>query len=946
MQNNRIDTIKIIQHNVIAWTYERRAAYINFYLKQDPEIILLNSTGILENENIKIQNYNIYQKNNKNERSAGVAIAIRKNIKHRIIDNFDSDILMIQLNTSKGLINIATIYQPPRRQYLINTDMAKIMHSNIPTYLIGDMNARHPFIGHVAANHIGRNLHQFITAEKLIHVGPDFNTMVSKMNSRTICRPDIVLTNQRAHLNIVIKAGPITPSDHLPLDIIISTKPVIKELVDSKNIKKANWEDFQEKMNECINKQVEEIKLENINNITKDTIDEASNRWLEDIKENIENCSPTKRYKLNKHIPDSDYMKLLIQYLKYYQDNIQIWNRDTIEIIRNIQNQIIEEANRQRKENWEGKLVKLNRRYKENQTQFWEEYARLTGKSIINIPYLLNENGEKVEDKLEHMTLLTETWKNTFRITEDDNQNFDEVNERRVEEELNRNRERITPYANPDLSRLNEEEPMISPIKIVDILNTVKRFKNKAPGTSGINKIILSKLPATAWKRLEQILNLTISMGYYPIPFKKGILILPPKPGKDPKIPINRRPITLLEVPGKILESIINSRLREYLENNNKYYKHQHGFRRGRGTETALLTIYETIAMNQRNKQQQCNLVCRDISKAFDKVWHSGLKYKILQLGIPELAEKLLSNYLDNRTVQIRDQENNLGDNIEIKSGVPQGGILSPTMFTIYTSDMPETPEYVLNIAYADDVTQVILEQNRSKNLLARKTIREIERLNNYENLWKIKTNKNKFQILSISKTKPAKIYINNVEIPFTDEIKVLGLTMKFNGITKHLTNRMLEARKRRSALRRFYKLDENIKSHLFKSMIRPVFEYPITPTCIMKNTSKRKIQQFQNVSLRQIYKSRGNDRDNHGNDNNRQTNEALHTRYKIEPINIRLHKLAKKSLERFKNIYPEVATRSENIQEYEEDLQLEDHYWWRRVSAFTMNDEPEPEFD
>ena len=69
------------------------------------------------------------------------------------------------------------------------------------------------------------------------------------------------------------------------------------------------------------------------------------------------------------------------------------------------------------------------------------------------------------------------------------------------------------------------------------------------------------------------------------------------------------------------------------------------------------MTIYETIAINQSNRINQCNVICRDISKAYDKIWPEGLKFKILQIGLPILFEKTLSNYLDNRRVKIK--ENN-----------------------------------------------------------------------------------------------------------------------------------------------------------------------------------------------------------------------------------------------------------------------------------------------
>ena len=81
--------------------------------------------------------------------------------------------------------------------------------------------------------------------------------------------------------------------------------------------------------------------------------------------------------------------------------------------------------------------------------------------------------------------------------------------------------------------------------------------------------------------------------------FKEGILILILKPGKDPTNITSYRLITLLEVPGKILERIINDRLQGFLERNDKLHPCQYGFRKGRGTETAITKAYEIIALNQ-----------------------------------------------------------------------------------------------------------------------------------------------------------------------------------------------------------------------------------------------------------------------------------------------------------------------------------------------------------
>ena len=99
----------------------------------------------------------------------------------------------------------------------------------------------------------------------------------------------------------------------------------------------------------------------------------------------------------------------------------------------------------------------------------------------------------------------------------------------------------------------------------------------------------------------------------------------------------------------------------------------------------------------------------RDVSKAFDKVWRNGLKYKIHKLNLPPIITKTLCNYIDNRTVAISLPKHE-GPPFSIHSGVPQGSCISPTLYIIYTADTPKTLHGNYNITYADDITQIITQ--------------------------------------------------------------------------------------------------------------------------------------------------------------------------------------------------------------------------------------------
>ena len=220
---------------------------------------------------------------------------------------------------------------------------------------------------------------------------------------------------------------------------------------------------------------------------------------------------------------------------------------------------------------------------------------------------------------------------------------------------------------------------------------------------------------------------------------------------------MNYRPISFLEVPGKILEKIINKRLRTFLETHKLLPDTQHGFRTARSTETALAIITEQVSKKLANKNQCC-LALRDVSKAFDKVWHEVLKYKLLHINLPPIFHKLLSSFLDNRTASLK-VDDQTGPPFAIHSGVPQGSSLCPTLYTLYIRDIPAPLTDSINVMYADDITQIISYPSKSKKMLAKRTEKEINNINKFEYKWKIKTNMQKFILLPIASKKTRKNY-------------------------------------------------------------------------------------------------------------------------------------------------------------------------------------------
>ena len=236
-----------------------------------------------------------------------------------------------------------------------------------------------------------------------------------------------------------------------------------------------------------------------------------------------------------------------------------------------------------------------------------------------------------------------------------------------------------------------------------------------------------------------------------------------------------------------------------------------------------------------------------------------------------------------------------------------------------------------MDIQFADDITQLVKYPGKSREMLARKTEREIKNINQYEQDWKIQTNRNKFKILMASRLKGGNITIDNEIIEYSNKINILGLQISRTGIGLHIKERIGRAREAFNKIKRFGDLTVNIKLHLYKALIRSIIEYPMVPMCTMSRTNMLKVQSFQNKCLKYITAT------DHQNAN--LTNEEIHIKYQIDPFNIRLWKSGQKVWRKLEVHNPELTRQSMELNEEN----TRDHYWWNRIGKYVANSEPQP---
>ena len=187
--------------------------------------------------------------------------------------------------------------------------------------------------------------------------------------------------------------------------------------------------------------------------------------------------------------------------------------------------------------------------------------------------------------------------------------------------------------------------------------------------------------------------------------------VVPVHKKNEKNVKTNYRPISLLPIFGKILEKLIFDSLYSHLVSSELLNPNQSGFRPGDSTINQLISITHTIfAAFDCNPPLDVRSVYLDISKAFDRVWHDGLIYKLKRCGVSGQLLSLIKDFLKNRKQRtvLNGQSSSWED---VSAGVPQGSILGPLFFLVYINDL--TADLKCNVKlFADDTSLFTIVQD------------------------------------------------------------------------------------------------------------------------------------------------------------------------------------------------------------------------------------------
>jgi hypothetical protein len=796
------------------------------------DVMLISEAHITNRTHLKIPNYDIYTTQHPDGTAhAGTAIIIKHNIKYIVREEYNKENIQATTLTIKertGDLTISAIYCPPKHNNICEDYEALFRTLGTKFIVAGDFNAKHTDWGSRITTTKGRELLQAMRNNNLNYLSTGKPTYWPTDTKKI---PDVLdfcvikgISMKRLKIDLSLDLS----SDHTPLLVTLYTHIIVKEKGPSLCNRHTNWNHFRERLDEKIHT---DIPLK-----TAMDIETAVEHLTKAIQTAAWEATPTQQ-----HVPDKAGCPIIVK-------------------------QMIAEKRKARKR-WQSSRGQQDK----------QKFNKLT-KDLKNLLQKLKENS--IQTYLSGLTATTVTdhslWKATRRLKRPQ-QSIPPI--KTAEDKWARSNEEkatafVTHLCNTFLphdidSNLEDQQeintvlaapyqmhPPIKKFRVKEVKHVIQKEinPNKAPGFDIITGKILQEISSKCLQVITMIFNSVLRIEYYPIQWKIAQIIMVPKPTKTPRELTSYRPISLLPVLSKVLEKLLLKRLTPILQKKHLIPSHQFGFRQRHGTIEQVHRVVKA-ASNALEEKMYCSAAFLDVKQAFDKVWHQGLCYK-LKLNLPHDMFSILKSYLSQRYfyLKLEDHCTNLHP---ILAGVPQGSVLGPVLYLLYTADLPTT-EKTMTATYADDTA--VLATHMDPVIAVRYLQEHLQDIQKWLKKWKIRVNESKSVQITFTMKRGIcpSVALNDIQLPQADEAQYLGIHLD-----RRLTWRKHIYTKRKQLglkLQQLYwligrrsKLSVYNKLLIYKAILKPIWTYGISLWGTASNSNLEILQRFQNKVLREI---------------------------------------------------------------------------------------------
>ncbi|GFV78693.1 RNA-directed DNA polymerase from mobile element jockey [Trichonephila clavipes] len=760
----------------------------------NPDVIGIQETHLRPADRVSIPNYTCHRSDRTTHRGGGTALFVKNSIRHHAILNvsntFENSSVILQLgNNSK--ITVACIYRPPHGSINSTELDAILIHSN-KAFLFGDFNARHPSWNPGRANSNGNILCNWAVGSALDILAPDTPTHFNSRHSNAIL--DIGFAVNLSHTE-VFTINTLS-SDHNPVIFDFVTNNALPPIL--RTLKTTNWIKFQEIISHTIP-----------GNPRIDDLDLAVQNFTSNISNAI-SASTSTRLITTPHLRLPENIRELIRAKNRFR---KLWNetryppykREVNALIRQIRKEIQEHKNR----TWKDFLLTLN---PEDNSLY--NLHRKFSKRHIPLPPLHGPGGMAYSDFEK-----AEVFKDTLEVT------FQENEEPYCDDKIEEVESLVDDYFD---NFATCTPPLTSPSEVRGI---IKKLQNrKAAGPDQIPNIAFKYFTQNALTHLTKLYNQCLIKNHFPTLWKQANVIMLAKPNQDKTYPQGYRPISLINATAKIFERIILTRIKSHCKAIDCIPPEQCGFREGHSTLHQLIRVTNFINEGFAHKLYTVG-VFLDVKRAFDKLWHDGLTYKLIKLQFPDYLIKIIHNFLHNRTFRVR-VNNSYSNTGSCLSGVPQGSVLSPYLYNIYTHDFPQHST-VSTCLFADD--SAVLSQGVQLKYTIKNIQHFLDKLETWLTHWRIAINVDKTQAIVFRKwgviDPPFQLTLFDDYIQWVPVVKYLGLHIDSRLTFKKHIDYLSEKFWGRISLAislvgRRSPLSLENKVILYKQILRPVITY------------------------------------------------------------------------------------------------------------------------
>lgn len=798
-----------------------------YLLTSQIDALLISETHFTTKSYLKIPNYQLYSVNHPDGKAhGGSAILIRDNVKHHQGRHYCTEEIQatnVIVQDWQGPLILSSLYSPPKHK-LKKNDYVTFFNTLGNRYLAcGDYNAKHTAWGSRLKNTKGIQLYSAIQNLCLNIISPGSPTHWPTDVRKTPDLIDFCICKGVSQSSSKCYTSTELSSDHSLCILTLNSKIHHSEKNCKLHNKKTNWSYFRYLIQTHLNLDISlktENEIENAIEHFNETIQFAA--WNSTPKNSYNNVAKLSAEVRNK-LSEKRKARKTWQTTRLPADKTKL-NR----LIREVKSLLQAETDK----NIESELKNIGPT-KSTDYSLWKLTKNVNQQVKINHP-LRKTNDSWTKSNCEKANTFAEHLKNVFTPN---------------------NAEQTPEYIVHSLNQIYQLDLPIQKFRRSEVANVINKLKpNKAPGYDLITGKTLKELPKEGLVFITSVFNACLTRNFMPLQWKVAQISMILKPGKGPQTVTSYRPISLLPIASKILETLFIKRLMPIIESTFIIPSHQFGFRKHHGTIEQVHRLVETIQDTFENKKY-CTAAFLDISQAFDKVWHDGLLYKIKNL-LPINYYTFIKSYLENRFFYVKEEDEMSSLNV-INAGVPQGSVLGPTLYLLYTSDLPQSDGVVIG-TFADDTAALAVD--KSPKSASNKLQNCIDEISKWLKDWRIKANENKsVQVtFTLKKETCPPVTLNNNDIPQENVAKYLGMHLD-RRLTwkKHIKSKRtaldLQLTKMNSLIGFHSKLSLENKLLIYKCILKPIWTYGIQLWGTASNSNLEILQRFQSKILRKV---------------------------------------------------------------------------------------------